>query len=292
MLEKHNTFLQLYFSFFIISVCNFDTFFGAFTGFLSIWSLVCLAIDRCIVITRHIPVRYSSEKAIANFVVVGVWLLAMVGAGLPFIGYGQFVLKGTAMSCGDGDYFLKSFPNIFYNIMIQVVYFLIPITCIISCYAVIFVKVRNHERRYFDGRKGSESVDAFRRICRSGTLERNELKTAKAGLILVAVFCFSWAPYSIVSWIGLYGNRKSLTPIAVALPAVFAKVSTILNPLLYALLLQSFKSKLALFCKKYFRLPLSSHISWERSQFNQTQGARSKYSDVTSHRRHSPITAV
>ncbi|XP_045214932.2 melanopsin-B-like [Mercenaria mercenaria] len=247
-------------------VCKINTFLGAFTGFLSIWSLVCLAFDRCIVISRSLPVRHSSDKAIATYIIISIWFCCLLAAAVPFFGYGRYVLEGQTTSCEKKDNFTVSFSNMFYNIMIQILFFFIPVCCITSCYICIFITVRNHETIYFKTRKsGQYNEVSFRRMRKSRKLEQNEMKTARAGIILISVFCLSWVPFSIVSWIGLFGNRDTLTPIAVALPSIFAKISTILNPLLYALLLPSFRAKLKFTCNNYFKPASLSYGSTERS---------------------------
>ncbi|XP_060592949.1 melanopsin-A-like [Ruditapes philippinarum] len=252
---------------FIEKSCLINTFLGAFIGFLSIWSLVCLAFDRCIVITRTMPVRQYSNKSFSIYVIIGLWVFCLIAAAIPFSGYGRYVLEGQTTSCESKDTFTLTFQNVFYNIMIQVLFFVVPVICITYCYFVIYMKVRNHEKTYFSTRKSGQFDEvSFRRMRKNRTLEKKEMKTARAGIILISVFCFSWTPFSVVSWIALFGNRDSLTPIAVALPSIFAKITTILNPLLYALLLPSFKSKLALFCKNHFHSPPSSFGSNERDR--------------------------
>ena len=218
-------------------------------------------------ITRTLPSRQSSNKSFSVYVIIGLWIFCLIAAAIPFTGYGRYVLEGQTTSCENGDKFVRSFPNVFYNIMIQVLFFVIPIICISYCYLVIFIKVRNHEKTYFSARKNGQCDEtSLRRMRRNRKFEQKEMKTARAGIILISVFCFSWAPFSIVSWIGLFGSRQALTPIAVALPSIFAKIMTILNPLLYALLLPSFKSKLFLGCKSYFsNSPPASFGSNERN---------------------------
>ena len=244
-------------------------FLGAFTGFLSIWSLVCLAFDRCIVISRAVPVRYSSDKTRAAYIIIAIWIFCFIAASFPLTGVVRYALEGRAISCEKEDKFTRSLPNVLFNILLQVFFFLIPIICIIGCYLVIIIKVRNHEKIYFSVRKNREYNEVlFRRMRKNKTLEQNEMKTTRAGIILISTFCISWAPFSIVSWMGLFGNRDLLTPVIIALPAIFAKILTIVNPLLYALLLPSFKSKLALSCKKYFQQK-SSQRNIPKTDYNE-----------------------
>ncbi|XP_060606059.1 rhodopsin, GQ-coupled-like [Ruditapes philippinarum] len=248
--------------------CHYDTFIGAFTGFGAIWSLMVLAIDRCVVISRSMPVQRPSDKIAAYYITAIIWIVSFAIALMPFIGFGHYVIEGSKIECSVKQ-FTRSLQNISYNILIQLLYFCLPIVTMIFCYGTIFIKVRNHERRYFDARSRANVDDtSFRRMRKNRKLERNEMKTAKAGLILISVFCLSWTPYSIVSWIGLFGDRSTITPLIVALPAVFAKVSTIMNPLLYALLLRSFKLKLSLFYQQHFKSARASNVSSVRTHMD------------------------
>lgn len=239
--------LTIYFA-----VCNIDASVAALTGFVSIWSLVAVAIDRFLVIKKSLPASHNIDKSTTCFILLGIWIFSVVGTILPFMGVGQYVLEGSNMSC-TFDYFTRSYTNIIYNVFIQISFFGVPISLIIFCYVSIFVNVRSHERRYFTERKSIHFNEiSMRRLRRSRNFERNELKTAKAAIILISVFCLSWMPYSVLSIVALCGNDEGISPIVVTIPVIFAKASTILNPVLYALVHRRFKSKLILFTRQYF----------------------------------------
>lgn len=230
----------------IFSVCNYEAFMGAITGFISIWSLTALAANRCAVLTRQIPIQLPKDKRIAYITVVFIWIFSALGASFPFFGFGRYVLEGSGISC-TFDYFDNSYWNLSYIIAIQLLYFFIPLLCIVCSYTVIYLNVRKHEKKYFCVRKnGCNSDVLFRRMNRRRRLERIELKAAKAGVILVFLFVISWLPYCVISLVGLFGDSSGLTPLAVGLPALFAKLSTMLNPVFYALVDRKFNSKLFL----------------------------------------------
>jgi hypothetical protein len=191
------------------------------------------------------------DKSITYLILTVIWILCVSSSALPFMGIGRYVLEGSNMSC-TFDYFTKTSNNIIYNVYIQITFFGIPLLCITICYLLIFLTVKKHERMYFSVRTGINE-ESFRRTRRSRKRERNELKTAKSGMILILVFCFSWMPYSILSLIALFGNNSWISPIIVTIPVILAKVSTILNPVLYAFVNKRFKSKLALMIYQYLR---------------------------------------
>ena len=194
-----------------------------------------------------------------------IWVLAGGGASAPIWGFGKYVQDGSRIVCSF-DFFTRSTINIAYNITIQVLYFGIPVTVIVASYVIIFVKVRSHERKYFRQKTGGAFDEiVLRRMRKNRKHQKNELKTARAGIILVVVFCLSWLPYSIVSLVALYGDNSFITPLLVSIPAVFAKLSTILNPILYALVHKRFKRKISLFLQRYFE---SVHTNTSNSSKN------------------------
>ena len=228
------------------SECFCSAFLAALMGFVSITSLTALAVNRSIVIRRRLPMTYPEDKYVICIVIMIIWVISGTGAALPFIGIGSYVLEGSRISC-TFDYLTRSRSNIMYNITIQIVFFYIPLALITSAYVSIFQKVRAHEIQYFKCKTGRQFDEiALRRFRKSRKMEKNELKTAKSGLMLVIVFCISWLPYSVICLIALFGDNSNISPVLVTIPGKFAKLSTILNPLLYVFNQNSFKRKLML----------------------------------------------
>ena len=62
-----------------------------------------------------------------------------------------------------------------------------------------------------------------------------EVDTAKATLLMIGLFCLSWLPYTVVAMIGVYGDQAHITPLTSAVPGIFAKASTLYNPVVYAI---------------------------------------------------------
>ncbi len=59
-------------------------------------------------------------------------------------------------------------------------------------------------------------------------------------------FFAAWSPYALVSMWAAFGHFENIPPMAFAIPAVFAKSSTLYNPLIYLLLKPNFRH---LLCK-------------------------------------------
>ncbi|WAR23958.1 OPSD1-like protein [Mya arenaria] len=229
---------------FILALCNVDAFNGAFVGFSEILSLTALAIDRCNVISRQADVRRSGSKNFSYCSIAFIFVISFTSALAPLLGFGKFVQDGSEIFC-TFDFFTRSVKNITFNVLIQLTFFTIPFIVIVTCYTCIYLTVRKHERKYFHSQKGIDNHECtLRRICRERIQVRTEVQIAKVTVISVSVFCISWFPYAMVALIGLFGDCEGITRMVTTIPAVFAKVSTVLNPILYVLLQGQFKKKM------------------------------------------------
>ncbi|CAF0844350.1 unnamed protein product [Brachionus calyciflorus] len=86
---------------------------------------------------------------------------------------------------------------------------------------------------------------------------KREVKVAKSIILIVAMFCIAWLPYAIMALLAQYIQEdyliKYVTPFTTSLPAIFAKTSSIYNPILYTLSNKDCKAYFKmLFCKKIF----------------------------------------
>lgn len=61
-------------------------------------------------------------------------------------------------------------------------------------------------------------------------------------------FFAAWSPYALVSMWAAFGHIENIPPLAFAVPAVFAKSSTLYNPVVYLLLKPNFRHML---CKDF-----------------------------------------
>lgn len=62
-----------------------------------------------------------------------------------------------------------------------------------------------------------------------------EVIIAKIVIGLVILWLISWTPYAFVALVGISGNQNRLTPGMTMLPALFAKLSACVNPIVYTL---------------------------------------------------------
>jgi hypothetical protein len=79
------------------------------------------------------------------------------------------------------------------------------------------------------------------------TLMNSESKLLKMIMLNVTCFVIAWLPYTIIVLIAQFASNteKYVTPYSTTLPAVFSKMSSIYNPLLYTLTNRE--------CRTYFK---------------------------------------
>ena len=55
-------------------------------------------------------------------------------------------------------------------------------------------------------------------------------------LSMVSGYLLCWMPYGIMALLATFGRSGLVTPVASVVPAILAKTSTVINPIIYVLL--------------------------------------------------------
>ncbi|XP_021375680.1 rhodopsin-like [Mizuhopecten yessoensis] len=108
-----------------------------------------------------------------------------------------------------------------------------------------------HEREIDQIALKTNSKIYFTNVSRERRKQKREFKTAKIAFGIILVFCFSWLPYAVVAMIGCFNGKLSLiTPMAVSVSGLCAKIATAVNPILYALIHPKYRGKVRKDMKK------------------------------------------
>lgn len=65
--------------------------------------------------------------------------------------------------------------------------------------------------------------------------------SCKLSVAVCISFFAAWSPYAVVSMWAAFGHIENIPPLAFAMPAMFAKSSTIYNPIIYLMLRPNFR---------------------------------------------------
>ncbi|XP_047233931.1 melanopsin-A-like [Girardinichthys multiradiatus] len=219
--------------------CELYAFCGALFGICSMMTLMVIAVDRYVVITRPLAsLGVMSHKKALCFVAIA-WVYSMGWSLPPFFGWSAYVPEGLMTSCS-WDYMTFTPSVRSYTMLLFTFVFFIPLFIIIFCYCGIFRAIQHTTRAVTkincEGKRNS--AKKFHKM-------RSEWKMAKIALIVILLFVISWAPYSCAALTAFAGYADMLTPYMNSVPAVIAKASAIHNPIIYAIMHPKYRSAIS-----------------------------------------------
>ncbi|XP_071334853.1 opsin 8, group member b [Trachinotus anak] len=201
---------------------------GFFFGVASIMNLTILAIVRFVVsLNLQSPSEKISWKKV-KMLCIWIWLYALIWALFPVLGWGRYGPEPFGLSCSlawgemkdEGFSFVISMFS--FNLAM-------PSVVILCCYFGISIKL------YFTYKKTMTNSCHVPNVIK---LHRRLLIIA----VLISVgFIGCWAPYGLVSLWSIFHDSSTIPPEVSLLPCMFAKSSTVYNPLIYYIFSQSFK---------------------------------------------------
>ncbi|ESO87351.1 hypothetical protein LOTGIDRAFT_154846 [Lottia gigantea] len=223
--------------------CQIYGVIGALTGFMSINTLTAMAVDRYQVINTNNSFMQKTSKGRHAFIICGIWVYSVSWALVPVAGWGRYVLNGGRTSCCF-DYLTRDSINLAFIVCLFIFCFTIQLFVILYCYTSMLVFICRHERAFLSSDLILKTDKATRKKIKL------ELKVARLVFIIVSAFCLSWMPFAVVTLIGAFGDSSYITPTVSIVPGLLAKISTAINPMLYAISHPKFQSKLRASCPK------------------------------------------
>uniref|UniRef100_A0A671UE60 G-protein coupled receptors family 1 profile domain-containing protein n=1 Tax=Sparus aurata TaxID=8175 RepID=A0A671UE60_SPAAU len=215
--------------------CHLHVSFELFFTTLSIFHLICIAVDRHQAICN--PLHYSTKitMSVAVMMVCVSWALAAVYA------YGGLYSKANEAGLEDLESFkciggCAVYSNPLWEILRSVfaLCFFFPCTVMVCLYTQIFIVAKQHVRKIGD--KNNNLNDRGR----GGLIKHSESKAAKTLSIVLGVFIFSWMPFFMQAIIDpLTGFR--IDPFLLEVFVWLGYFNSACNPIIYALFYPSFK---------------------------------------------------
>ncbi|XP_037320222.2 melanopsin-A-like isoform X2 [Pungitius pungitius] len=218
--------------------CEIYAFCGALFGICSMMTLMVIAVDRYVVITRPLASLGLMSRRKALGILAAAWVYSAGWSLPPFFGWSAYVPEGLMTSCS-WDYMTFTPSVRSYTMLLFTFVFFIPLFIIIFSYCCIFRAIR-HTTRAITKINCQGKRDSAKRFHKMKT----EWKMAKIALIVILLFVISWAPYSCAALTAFAGYADFFTPYMNSVPAVIAKASAIHNPIIYALTHPKYRSAL------------------------------------------------
>ncbi|XP_054902302.1 opsin 7, group member b [Poeciliopsis prolifica] len=246
---------------FNLTTCTVYAFCGVLFGLCSLSNLTVLS---CVCWLKVCCPNYGNKFSYchASLLVAGIWCYAGVFAVGPLSGWGEYGAEpyGTAC-CINWHAPNHSSAAMSYIICLFFFCYIIPCTVIFLSYTFILVTVR-----------GS------RQAVQQHMSPQNKITNAHALIVKLSVavcigFLTAWSPYAIVSMWAAFGNATDVPPMAFALAAIFAKSSTLYNPIVYLVFKPNFRKSLCrdvAHCRSTFCRCLCQHSSAQKGTCRQS----------------------
>ncbi|XP_024084814.1 rhodopsin, GQ-coupled-like [Cimex lectularius] len=249
--------------------CVFYAFGVGFFGMMSIFTLAAISVERYLVITSRPLSSWKLTRRGARKICFFSWIYCTSLVTPPLFGWSRYTLEGLLTSCS-WDYTTKTVSNTVYYLYLLGFGFIVPVAVITYCYTSIVSAVFAHGREMAgvdmtSGRSGNSGVGKSTSL---NNAHSTSLKTAEIIFILIAFFFLSWTPYAVITFIGHFGPEGILNPWITAMPAYFAKMSVIYNPIVYGLSHPHFQSSV----KQYLSTWMASSSNNSKDNEEPTTG--------------------
>ncbi|XP_029902666.1 opsin 8, group member b [Myripristis murdjan] len=210
------------------ATCVYYGLVGFFFGVASIMNLTVMAIVRLFVSLNLQSTKDKISWKKVKLLCLWTWMYALLWALFPILGWGRYGPEPFGLSCSLawGDMKDEGFSFVISMFSFNL---LMPSVIIICCYFGIAIKL------YCTYKK---SITNSKQVPNIVKLHRRLLIIA----VLISVgFIGCWAPYGLVSLWSIYHDSSTFPPEVSLLPCMFAKSSTVYNPLIYYIFSKSFK---------------------------------------------------
>nr|BAQ54945.1 opsin, long-wavelength sensitive type [Indolestes peregrinus] len=210
-------------------MCQVYAFSGSLFGCASIWTMVCIALDRYNVIVKGLSGEPLTTKRALTWIGL-IWAHALVWTLLPMVGWNRYVPEGNMTACGT-DYLTKNWFHKSYILIYSIFCYWIPLSVIIYSYSRIVQSVAAHEREMREQAK-KMNVASLRSAHTDDV--KSEYKLAKIALMTISLWFMAWTPYLVINFAGIFGTM-TVTPLVSIWGSVFAKANAIYNPIVYGI---------------------------------------------------------
>ncbi|XP_026800452.3 opsin-5-like [Pangasianodon hypophthalmus] len=214
------------------ATCIYYGWMGFFFGVASVATLTVMAVVR---FTVSMTLQSHTEKITKRTVQVmlaGTWLYALLWAVFPLVGWGAYGPEPFGLSCTLAWAEMKEHSPSFVISMFAM-NLAMPALIIVCCYFGITLRLHLSYKSLENGNFIQNRVKMQRRLM-------------LIAVLISAGFIGCWTPYGIVSLWSIY-STSSITPHVSMLPCLFAKTSTVYNPLIYYIFSKSFKQEVKQF---------------------------------------------
>ncbi|XP_072520769.1 chemerin-like receptor 1 [Salminus brasiliensis] len=206
-------------------MCKFRYFMMSLNWFSSIFLLVIISLDRCVLVM--FPVWAQNKRTVrkASVITMLAWIVS-AALSMPMAAFRDFQLTNSSQKKMCSYKYMNGQQRIAFVTSRFVFGFVIPYLIIVVCYVMIILKLKTSQMA-------------------------NSKKPFKIMMALIVTFLMCWLPYHTFSLMRLnYKRYKHFLPQASNIAFTLANTNSCLNPFLYAFMGKDFKKQcFAIFSK-------------------------------------------
>uniref|UniRef100_A0A4W4DN29 G-protein coupled receptors family 1 profile domain-containing protein n=1 Tax=Electrophorus electricus TaxID=8005 RepID=A0A4W4DN29_ELEEL len=200
-------------------LCKLQSFIMFINMFSSIFLLLIISVDRCVVVMFPVWVQNKRTVKKASVIVMLAWIVSAL-LSTPSAIYRN--IKEDHMTSIKTCYYrytdVKNLDHIAIVVCRFIFGFVIPFLVIITCYAVIIRKLKTNQM--------AKSKKPFRIMT-----------------VLIVCFFICWLPFHTVAFMELHTKYHSLVPNGQNIAGTLATANSFMNPFLYAFMGKDFNRK-------------------------------------------------
>ncbi|XP_061835537.1 opsin-5-like [Nerophis lumbriciformis] len=158
------------------------------------------------------------------------WVFALLFACCPLVHWGEYGPEPYGTACCIDWRLSNRLPTArSYTVALFFFCYILPCCIILASYTRILATVHASHKTM------------ERHASRQAHMSSIQIIIVKLSVAVCIGFFMAWSPYALVSMWAAFGNIENIPPLAFAMPAMFAKSSTIYNPIIYLTLRPNFR---------------------------------------------------
>ncbi|KAM9789495.1 opsin-5-like [Neosynchiropus ocellatus] len=211
------------------TVCSVYAFCGMLFGICSLTTLTLLSMV-CFVKVCYPLYGNSFNSLHSRLLVAGTWVFALIFACSPLAHWGEYGPEPYGTACCIDWHLSNRHPLArSYTVVLFLCCYILPCCIIVASYTGILLTVNTSRKTMQQHAVRPAHINSIQTII------------VKLSVAVCIGFFTAWSPYAIVSMWAAFGHIENIPPMAFALPAMFAKSSTIYNPIIYLTLRPNFR---------------------------------------------------
>jgi len=209
-------------------VCQMFAFIATCCGLASIWHHAALALQRLVSFKFTLSCNVNRRNVLV--VIVFCWVVPVVYSSLPLFGWSSFGPEPGFVGCSV-TWYSNDLNDYSYVMTMFVLFFFVPLVIMLTCYVRVHLEMKSITQKAAVtwGHLSVQFEDTIR------AKQRN----VKMSIAMSSAFIIAWTPYALVSLYIAFGGKTN--PLAVVIPALFAKLSSCYNVIIFIFIYRKFR---------------------------------------------------